>query len=152
MTQVCDTITILMAEDDMDDRLLFKEAFNESWAEVSLEFVDDGVELMQRLEDLFADRHRQLPDLLLLDLNMPRMDGREALQAIRDHSGLKHLPVIIFTTSRAELDVLISYQLGANSYVTKPNRYDELVQLLRSMELYWTETVELPSDRHGDVE
>lgn len=152
MTQVCDTITILMAEDDMDDRLLFKEAFNESWAEVSLEFVDDGVELMQRLEDLFADRHRQLPDLLLLDLNMPRMDGREALQAIRDHSGLKHLPVIIFTTSRAELDVLISYQLGANSYVTKPNHYDELVQVLRSMELYWTETVELPSDRHGDVE
>ncbi|TAL86524.1 MAG: response regulator [Rhodanobacter sp.] len=152
MTQVCDTITILMAEDDMDDRLLFKEAFNESWAEVALEFVDDGVELMQRLEDLFADRPRRLPDLLLLDLNMPRMDGREALQAIREHSGLKHLPVIIFTTSRAELDVLISYQLGANSYVTKPNRYDELVQLLRSMELYWTETVELPSDRHGDVE
>lgn len=149
--QVRETISILMAEDDMDDCLLFKDAFDESGIEVSLAFVSDGVELMQQLTDILADRNRQLPDLLLLDLNMPRMDGREALRAIREHAGLRHLPVIILTTSRAELDIMISYQLGANSYVTKPNRYDDLIEVLRSLERYWTETVQLPSTRPDDA-
>ncbi len=151
MMQVRDAISILMAEDDLDDRLLFKDAFDDSGIDVSLEFVDDGVELMQQLKGRLTDRQRQLPDLLLLDLNMPRMDGREALRAIREHDGLKHLPVIVMTTSRAELDIRLSYQLGANSYVSKPNRYDELIEVLQSVERYWTETAQLPSSRKDDA-
>jgi len=151
MMQVHGAIKILMAEDDVDDRVLFADAFRESGIDVALEFVADGVELLQYLKRLLASPDQALPDLLLLDLNMPRMDGREALRAIREHPGLKHLPVIILTTSRAELDIMVSYQLGANSYVTKPRRYDELIAVLQSLEHYWMETVQLPSARLEDA-
>lgn len=148
MMQVHGSINILMAEDDADDRMLFADAFRESGVAVELEFVADGVELLQHLHGLLANS-RELPDLLLLDLNMPRMDGREALRAIREQPRLKHLPVIMMTTSSAELDIMVSYQLGANSYVTKPRRYDELIAVLRSLEHYWMETVQLPVARLG---
>ena len=149
--QVHGAINILMAEDDADDRVLFADAFRESGVNVELEFVGDGVELLQHLKDLLADPGRALPELLLLDLNMPRMDGREALRAIREHPGLKHLPVIMMTTSSSQLDIMVSYQLGANSYVTKPRRYDELITVLQSLEHYWMETVQLPSARLEDA-
>lgn len=148
MMQVHGSINILMAEDDADDRMLFADAFRESGVAVELEFVADGIELLQHLHGLLANS-RELPDLLLLDLNMPRMDGREALRAIREQPRLKHLPVIMMTTSSAELDIMVSYQLGANSYVTKPRRYDELIAVLRSLEHYWMETVQLPVARLG---
>ncbi|OZB60818.1 MAG: two-component system response regulator [Lysobacterales bacterium 14-68-21] len=145
MTQLQGTLSILVAEDDADDRVLLSDAFAESGVEVSIEFVADGVELMARLaeRDLAADE--VLPDLVLLDLNMPRMDGREALRAIRDSDRLRHLPAIILTTSKAELDIRLSYQLGANSYVTKPRRFEELITVLRSLERYWMDIVQLPS-------
>lgn len=145
MTQLQGTLSILVAEDDADDRVLLSDAFAESGVEVSIEFVADGVELMARLaeRDLAADE--VLPDLVLLDLNMPRMDGREALRAIRDSERLRHLPAIILTTSNAELDIRLSYQLGANSYVTKPRRFEELITVLRSLERYWMDIVQLPS-------
>ena len=146
------TLSILMAEDDADDRILLSDAFRDSGVDVALEFVPDGVELMARLQRLLDDPHSKLPDLLLLDLNMPRMDGREALHAIREHDGLKHLPVIILTTSRARLDILASYQLGANSFVTKPSRFEELIAVLRSLERYWTDIVQLPTEKQGSGE
>ncbi len=139
------TLSILMAEDDADDRILLSDAFRDSGVDVALEFVPDGVELMARLQRLLDDPHSKLPDLLLLDLNMPRMDGREALHAIREHAGLKHLPVIVLTTSRAQLDILASYRLGANSFVTKPNRFDDLISVLRSLQSYRMDIVQLPS-------
>jgi CheY-like chemotaxis protein len=140
------SLSILVAEDDADDRVLLADAFAESGVVVALDFVTDGVELMQRLALRDSDVNLGLPDLVLLDLNMPRMDGREALRAIREHERLRHLPVIILTTSKAELDIRVSYQLGANSYVTKPRRFDELIAVLRSLERYWMDIVQLPSD------
>lgn len=148
MTQLQGSLSILVAEDDADDRVLLADAFAESGVAVALDFVADGVELMERLARRDADVTLGLPDLVLLDLNMPRMDGREALRAIREHEELRHLPVIILTTSKAELDIRVSYQLGANSYVTKPRRFDELIAVLRSLERYWMDIVQLPSDTH----
>lgn len=145
------TLSVLMAEDDADDRVLLADAFRDSGVEVTLDFVLDGVELMAHLNGILGDPGRKLPDLLLLDLNMPRMDGREALQAIREHAGLKHLPVIILTTSRARIDILASYQLGANSFVTKPSRFDDLIAVLRSLERYWMDIVQLPSEKSGET-
>ncbi|HET6433063.1 response regulator [Dyella sp.] len=146
MTQWQGALSILVAEDDADDRVLLADAFVESGVPVELDFVADGVELLDRLNARDQAPDQSLPDLLLLDLNMPRMDGREALRAIREHERLRHLPVIILTTSRAELDIRVSYQLGANSYVTKPRRFDELTAVLRSLERYWMDIVQLPSD------
>jgi CheY-like chemotaxis protein len=148
MTQLQGALSILVVEDDADDRVLLADAFNESGVPVSLDFVTDGVEAMAWLERHDAQPDLRLPDLLLLDLNMPRMDGRETLRAIREHERLRHLPVIILTTSRAELDIRLSYQLGANSYVTKPRRFDELIAVLRSLERYWMDIVQLPSGGH----
>lgn len=151
MTQVRGLLSLLVAEDDADDRVLLADAFGESGVEVSLDFVADGVELLERLAVLDRQPGPSLPDLVLLDLNMPRMDGREALRAIRENERLRHLPVIILTTSRAEMDIRVSYQLGANSYVSKPRRFDELITVLRSLERYWMEVVQLPSDSRGDA-
>jgi two-component system, response regulator len=148
MTQLHGSLSILVAEDDADDRVLLADAFAESGVVVTLDFVADGVELMEYLVRCDADASHGLPDLVLLDLNMPRMDGREALRAIREHERLRHLPVIILTTSKAELDICVSYQLGANSYVTKPRRFDELIAVLRSLERYWMDIARLPSDAH----
>ncbi|MBU6248743.1 MAG: response regulator [Xanthomonadaceae bacterium] len=152
MTQLQGSLLIMVAEDDADDRVLLSDAFAESGVQVEIEFVADGVELLARLTERDAASESALPDLVLLDLNMPRMDGREALRAIRDNDRLRHLPVIILTTSRAELDIRLSYQLGANSYVAKPRRFDELIMVLRSLERYWMDIVQLPSDaRRGDA-
>jgi len=152
MTQLQGSLLIMVAEDDADDRVLLSDAFAESGVQVEIEFVADGVELLARLAERDAQPDHGLPDLVLLDLNMPRMDGREALRAIRDNDRLRHLPVIILTTSRAELDIRLSYQLGANSYVAKPRRFDELIMVLRSLERYWMDIVQLPSDaRRGDA-
>lgn len=148
MTQLHGSLSILVAEDDADDRILLADAFAESGVVVTLDFVADGVELLDYLAQCDADASQGLPDLVLLDLNMPRMDGREALRAIREHDSLRHLPVIILTTSKAELDIRVSYQLGANSYVTKPRRFDELIAVLRSLERYWMDIARLPSDAH----
>jgi len=141
-------ITILMADDDEDDRLLAQDALAESRVLNELYFVEDGVELLEYLErkGKFKDKSvSPRPGLILLDLNMPRMDGREALQAIKANPNLKGIPVVILTTSKQEEDMVKGYNLGAASYITKPVTFDGLVDLMKTLGKYWVEFVELPS-------
>ncbi|CAM2813742.1 response regulator [Pseudoalteromonas distincta] len=141
-------ITILMADDDEDDRLLTQDALAESRVLNELHFVEDGVELLEYLErkGKFEDKATSpRPGLILLDLNMPRMDGREALEAIKANPNLKGIPVVILTTSKQEEDMVKGYNLGAASYITKPVTFDGLVDLMKTLGKYWVEFVELPT-------
>ncbi|WP_064662476.1 response regulator [Pseudoalteromonas sp. MQS005] len=141
-------ITILMADDDEDDRLLTQDALAESRVLNELHFVEDGVELLEYLERKGKFQDKTLsprPGLILLDLNMPRMDGREALEAIKANPNLKGIPVVILTTSKQEEDMVKGYNLGAASYITKPVTFDGLVELMKTLGKYWVEFVELPS-------
>lgn len=140
-------ITILMADDDPDDRQLTREAFEECHLANDLRFVEDGVELMDYLcrRGKYSDPSRSpYPGLLLLDLNMPRKDGREALKEIKSDPRLKNLRVIILTTSKAEEDVHRSYNLSATSYITKPVTLTALIEVIKTLGKYWLEIVELP--------
>jgi len=141
-------ITILLADDDPDDRQLTQEAFAENRLANEFHTVPDGEELMDylRRRDKYASlRGKPLPGLILLDLNMPRKDGREALKEIKADPDLRHIPVVVLTTSKAEEDILRSYDLGVNSYVSKPVTFKSLVELIRVMGRYWFEVVELPA-------
>ena len=126
--------TILVAEDDEDDRLLLAEAFAAVDADVDVEFACDGRELMARLEE-----RREPSPLVLLDLNMPRMNGREVLRAMRDAPEHRRTPVVVMSTSDAEIDVHDAYDLGANSFVAKPMGYRNLVGSLRVLLDFWTQ-------------
>ncbi|MEI5639185.1 MULTISPECIES: response regulator [unclassified Pseudoalteromonas] len=140
-------IQILMADDDEDDRLLAQDAMEESRVLNTFRFVKDGVELLEYLrnEGQFADKQQYpRPNLILLDLNMPRMDGREALQELKKDASLRAIPVVILTTSKEEEDKLKGYDLGAASYITKPVDFDGLVELMKNLGKYWIEIVELP--------
>ena len=142
------SIMILMAEDDADDRLLVKDALAESRVLNELRFVGDGEELLQylRREGRYSDpASSPRPGLILLDLNMPRKDGREALQEIKADPALRRIPVVVMTTSKAEEDIFRSYDTGASSYITKPVTFDRLVELMKTLGYYWIEFVELPS-------
>jgi CheY-like chemotaxis protein len=139
--------TILMAEDDPDDRLLAAEAMRESRAGDELRFVEDGEQLLDylRRRGRWADPALSpRPSVVLLDLNMPRMDGREALAAIKSDPALRRIPVVVLTTSRAPDDVLRSYDLGANSFISKPVTFSGLVDAMRVLGRYWIDIVELP--------
>ncbi|HEY0893346.1 MAG TPA: response regulator [Cellvibrio sp.] len=141
------TLIILMADDDADDRLLAQEAMHESRVLNELHFVEDGVQLLSYLrgDESFNDRVLYpMPGLILLDLNMPKMDGREALAEIKADPRLRRIPVVILTTSKAEEDMVKGYDLGAASYITKPVTFDALVELMRTLGKYWVEFVELP--------
>ena len=141
------SINILMADDDEDDRLLTREALEESRVVNNLFFVKDGVELMEFLkhEGQYADpAGAPRPGLILLDLNMPRKDGREALKEIKEDPKLRSIPVVILTTSKAEEDMVRGYDLGAASYITKPVTFEGLVELMKAVGRYWVEFVELP--------
>lgn len=140
-------LVILMADDDADDRMLTEEALIESRVLNELHFVKNGVELLDYLNGRngFSGRERHpLPGLILLDLNMPLMDGHEALENIKKDPLLKRIPVVILTTSKIEEDMLKGYDLGAASYITKPVTFDVLVDLMRALGKYWVEFVELP--------
>jgi CheY-like chemotaxis protein len=144
-------ITILMAEDDEDDRLLTKEALEENRLTNDLRFVEDGEELLDYLNrrGTYADRAQSpRPGLILLDLNMPRKDGREALQEIKGDPRLREIPVVILTTSKADEDIHRSYALGANSYITKPVTFAGMVEMTRTLGRYWFELVELPTRKN----
>ena len=137
-----------MADDDEDDRLLTQDALAESRVLNELHFVEDGVELLEYLErkGKFEDKAvSPRPGLILLDLNMPRMDGREALEAIKGNPNLKGIQVVILTTSKQEEDMVKGYNLGAASYITKPVTFDGLVDLMKTLGKYWVEFVELPT-------
>ncbi|OFC70898.1 response regulator [Alteromonas confluentis] len=142
-------INILMADDDEDDRLLTLDALKESRVLNNLFCVEDGVELLEflRREGKYSDpKDSPRPSLILLDLNMPRKDGREALQEIKADPSLRGIPVVILTTSKEEEDMLKGYDLGCASYITKPVNFEGLVDLMRALGRYWIEFVELPHD------
>ena len=145
------SIKLLMADDDEDDRLLTQDALNESRVLNKLHAVEDGVELLKYLrhQGQYSDKHQNpRPDLILLDLNMPRMDGREALKHLKEDANLKSIPVVILTTSKQEEDMVKGYGLGAASYITKPVHFEGLVELMKTLGKYWIELVELPSNSH----
>ena len=135
---------ILMADDDADDRVLAKDALEESRVLNDLHFVEDGEQLMDFLNrrGKFADAPR--PGLILLDLNMPKKDGREALKEIKADPEFRRIPVVVMTTSKAEEDIFRSYDLGASSFITKPVTFERLVELMKTLGQYWVEFVELP--------
>ncbi len=142
-------ITILLADDDPDDRKLTHDAFMENRLANEFHAVEDGEELLDYLnrrgkyESLRGD---PLPGLILLDLNMPRKDGREALKEIKADPELRRIPIVVLTTSKAEEDIMRTYDLGVNSYVTKPVTFKSLVELIKVLGNYWFEVVELPPE------
>ena len=144
-------ITILLADDDPDDRKLTHDAFMENRLANEFHAVEDGEELMDYLyrrgkyESMRGD---PLPGLILLDLNMPRKDGREALKEIKADPDLRRIPIVVLTTSKAEEDIVRTYDLGVNSYVTKPVTFKSLVELIRILGCYWFEVVQLPPNEN----
>lgn len=141
-----EAITILMADDDDDDFLLTKKALAESKLANTLVRVEDGEELMDYLKQRGKYKNTEVlrPGMILLDLNMPRKDGRETLKEIKSDPELKDIPVIIFTTSKAEEDIFRSYQLGSNSFITKPVTFEKLVRVISALGVYWFKIVKLP--------
>lgn len=136
---------ILVAEDDADDQLLLKTAFAESEASAELTFVRDGVELLEYLDGVADDHIGAFPDLVLLDLNMPRKSGKEALAQIKSHPVYRKVPVVIYTTTRDAAEVRRCYELGANNYIVKPSSFDSMVEIVTSLFDYWIATASLPS-------
>jgi CheY-like chemotaxis protein len=141
-----------MADDDADDRLLTQRAMEASRVHNDLRFVEDGEELMDYLmrRGNYTDpESAPRPGLILLDLNMPKKDGRESLREIKSDPDLHRIPIVILTTSKAEEDIFRSYDLGANSFITKPVTFDRLVELMKTLGTYWIEFVELPDNHHN---
>lgn len=149
-------IVILLADDDADDRMFATEALEESRLANELYCVQDGEELMDYLyhRGKYSDpASAPRPGLILLDLNMPRKDGREALREIKADPALRMIPVVVLTTSQAEEDICRTYGLGVNSYITKPVTFEGLVEVMKALGKYWFEIVELPPDNcNGDAE
>jgi CheY-like chemotaxis protein len=146
------SVVILMADDDADDRELTKEALAESRLINELHFVGDGAELLDYLHRRGAYSRpgsAPRPGVILLDLNMPRKDGREALAEIKADPKFRNIPVVVLTTSKAEQDIAQSYDLGANSFISKPVTFEGLVEVVRSLGQYWFDIVELPPPPPG---
>jgi len=141
------SIVILIAEDDQEDRMLIKEAFEESKLKNRVNFVENGEELLDYLRNkgVYSDKSKfPTPGLVLLDLNMPKMDGREALKAIKSDAYLRMIPVVVLTTSKAQEDIIKTYDLGVSSFITKPTTFAGLVEITNALSKYWFEVVELP--------
>ncbi|MEO6230658.1 MAG: response regulator [Ferruginibacter sp.] len=129
---------IVVAEDDADDRFLMQTALSETGYEDTLKFVDNGVELIQFLEGLNGKSGEWVyPKLILLDLNMPKMDGREVLKIIKEDEVLRKIPVVVFSTTKNQLEVNRCYDLGANTYIVKPVNYDTFVETMKELLIYW---------------
>jgi two-component system response regulator len=140
-------VTILMADDDPDDREFALKAMQHSRLANVLRFVEDGEELLDYLyrRGKYADpKSSPRPGLILLDLNMPRMDGREALRELKSHASFKQIPVVVLTTSKTEEDILRSYNLGANCFISKPVTFEGLVEVVKVLNQHWLQLVELP--------
>jgi CheY-like chemotaxis protein len=137
-------IDVLLVEDDPGDVLMTREAFEDNKVVNRLQVVSDGVSALTflRKEGEFADA--PTPDLVLLDLNLPRMDGREVLEAMKSDENLRSIPVVVLTTSEAEEDVVRSYSLHANAYVTKPVDFDRFIEVVRQIDEFFVEVVRLP--------
>jgi len=146
MSDKLNAMSILMADDDPDDRMLMKEALAESNLPNRIEFVENGIDLMDYLSKRgkYVSQETFRPGLILLDLNMPKMDGREALRLLKSDPELRRIPVVVLTTSKAEEDVFQTYDLGVNSFICKPVRFQELVEVAREIGNYWFGIVALP--------
>lgn len=142
-------IRILIADDDADDRILIADAFEEARLSNPVDFVEDGIELLEYLrhEGKYSDLPAgSQPGLILLDLNMPRMDGRTALEQIRADKELRRIPIVVLTTSKSEEDILKTYNLGVNSFITKPVTFEGLCDIVQILSRYWIEIVVLPNE------
>jgi len=149
MTRDSEPITILLAEDDPDDALMAREALEESRVANPLHIVEDGEQLMDYLycRGRHSDRNPDdLPGLILLDLNMPKKDGRQAILEIKNEPRFKRIPIVVLTTSRAEEDICRTYDSGVNSFISKPVSFESLVEIMKTLSRYWFEIVELPSN------
>lgn len=139
---------VIIAEDDPDDRLLIQDALRDACQQsIEVFFVQDGAEMLDYLYHRGKYREKAkspLPELVLLDLNMPKVSGLEVLEEIKKDNALRTIPVVVLTTSRAQEHITRSYELGGNGFITKPNSYSELVELMKNIERYWFRTVELP--------
>jgi CheY-like chemotaxis protein len=144
-------VPILIADDDEEDRMLVQDAMEESRLVNPLHFVVDGQEVIDYLlnRGKFSNAEQYpTPGLILLDLNMPKKDGREVLQEIKNTPKLRSIPIVILTTSKAEEDILRTYDLGVNSYITKPVTFDGLVEIVKNLGKYWFEIVSIPYSDH----
>lgn len=152
--QICEKekpIVILMADDDEDDRLMARDALEEARLANEMRFVEDGEELMEYLRHqgrYAGNASVPLPGLILLDLNMPRKDGREALKEIKADPDLRQIPIVVLTTSKAEEDICRTYELGVNSFITKPVSFDGLVDVMKVLTTYWFSIVQLPTGKN----
>jgi len=148
MNKLNNKITILMADDDPDDQILLQEALKENNIPNSVCFVENGEELLDFLHKRGKFEEVEFsPGLILLDLNMPKMDGRQALKLLKADPVLKKIPIVVLTTSRADSDILECYDLGVNSFVSKPVNFAELVDVTREISNYWLGTVTLPESK-----
>jgi CheY-like chemotaxis protein len=143
-------LQVLLVEDSPGDRRLTQEAFRDVNPFIQLHVADDGVEAMAFLRRMGTYAHAPRPDLILLDLNLPRMDGREVLALIKEDEALKTIPTVILTSSEAEADVVKSYQLQANCYLSKPIHFEEFHSLVKSINDFWLNKVKLPEQKHED--
>lgn len=144
-----DSITILMVDDDPEDRMLAQDALEEAHLNNPLHFAVDGEDMMDYLNRQGRHEHFKnspLPGLILLDLNMPKKDGREALAEIKAHPKFKTIPIVVLTTSKAETDIMRTYNLGVNSFISKPVTFEGLVAVMKSLSNYWFNIVSLPSE------
>jgi CheY-like chemotaxis protein len=141
------SITLLIAEDDLEDQMLTRDALVESRLANDLRFVENGEELLQylRREGPYSEEGAApSPGLILLDLNMPKKDGREALREIKADPVLRHIPVVVLTTSKADEDIFRTYDLGVSSFITKPVSFQGLIEVMTTLGRYWFDVVELP--------
>lgn len=137
---------ILIGEDDADDRFLLRNAFEENGFKDELRFAENGVELLAQLQAIpDDDPEAAFPRFILLDLNMPKKDGREVLREIKSSQRFRGIPIVIFSTTNNEVEMKRCYELGANSYITKPNSFDSLLKTVASLRSYWLQTVDVPA-------
>jgi CheY-like chemotaxis protein len=138
---------ILIAEDDADDRYLLQTAFSEIGYPEQIDFVENGIEVFNYLDNIYTSNDmemKSLPGFILLDLNMPKKDGREVLKELKQHPVFKKIPVIIFTTTKNEIEIKRCYELGANSYVVKPISFDALLKVVENIRSFWFQTASIP--------
>jgi CheY-like chemotaxis protein len=138
---------ILIAEDDADDRYLIQTAFSEIGYPEQIDFVENGIEVFAYLDNIYTSNNNEdkaLPGFILLDLNMPKKDGREVLKELKQHPVFKKIPVIVFTTTKNEIEIRRCYELGANSYVVKPISFDALLKVVENIRSFWFQTASIP--------
>lgn len=150
VNKIIKTIDILVVEDNAGDARLIKEVLNDNKIYSSLYIVNDGVEAMNFLRNKGKYETSPKPDLIILDLNLPRKDGREVLAEIKSDEELKHIPIVIMTISQAEEDILKSYNLHANCYITKPIDLNQFIKVVKSIEDFWFSIVKLPPKINGN--